>query len=65
MKNDLYHNGSEARDPVAGKAIQKADKPPEQVEAAIRRMKTVARWHGLEVAQRIVLRDPKTGRVWT
>lgn len=55
-------NGEGYPDPTAARAILEADRPPELVEAAIRRMKTVARWHGLEVSGRIWLRDPKTGR---
>ncbi|HIT63003.1 MAG TPA: hypothetical protein IAC37_00900 [Candidatus Ventrimonas merdavium] len=49
-------------DPTAGDAIREADRPPEHVETAIRRMKVIAGWHGLEVVGRIWLRDPKTGR---
>jgi hypothetical protein len=64
MKSDLYHNGSGVRDPVAYRAIREADRQPENVENAIRRMKTIARWHQCEVTERIVLKDKKTGRIW-
>lgn len=57
-------NGEGYIDPTASAAIREADRPPERVEAAIRRMKTVARWHGLEVIGRIALRDPETGKEW-
>lgn len=61
MKHDLYHNGSGVRDPVACRAIREADRQPENVENAIRRMKTIAGWHDCEVVNRIVLRDKKQG----
>lgn len=64
MKNDLYHNGSGMRDPVAGEAIQEADKQPEHISKAVSLMKTIARWQGCEVEGRIVLKDKKTGRTW-
>ena len=63
MKNE-FRNGEKYYDPTAGEAIREADKPPEHVKMAIRRMKTVARWHGLEVEGRITLRDLLTGREW-
>lgn len=59
---DLNKNGEGYPDYVAARAIQAADKQPENVENAIRRMKTVARWHNLEVIGRIWLRDPETGK---
>ena len=59
MKPDLYHNRSGVRDPVAAKAIREADRQPDNVENAIRRMKTIAGWHDCEVVNRIVLRDKK------
>ena len=64
VKHDLYHNGSGVRDPVACRAIREADRQPENVKDAIRRMKTIARWHQCEVTERIVLMDKKTGRIW-
>ncbi len=64
MKSDLYHNGSGVRDPVACRAIREADRQPENVKDAIRRMKNIARWHQCEVTERIVLMDKKTGRIW-
>lgn len=64
LKHDLYHNGSGVRDPVACRAIREADRQPENVENAIRRMKTIAGWHDCEVVNRIALRDKKTGRIW-
>lgn len=64
MKPDLYHNASGVRDPVAAKAIREADRQPDNVENAIRRMKTIAEWHDCEVVNRIVLRDKKTGHIW-
>ena len=64
MKPDLYRNASGVRDPVAAKAIREADRQPDNVENAIRRMKTIAGWHDCEVVGRIALRDKKTGRVW-
>lgn len=59
MKHDLYRNGSGVRDPVACRAIREADRQPENVENAIRRMKTIAGWHDCEVVNRIALKDKK------
>lgn len=58
----VHKNGEGYPDHTAGDAIQAAVKPPEQVVTAIRRMKTIADWHGFEVVGRIWLRDQKTGR---
>ena len=58
----MHRNKEGYPDPPAGDAIREADRPPENVENAIRRMKTIAAWHGLEVIGRIWLRDPETGR---
>ena len=60
----MHKNQEGYPDPTAGAAIRKADSPPENIEQAIQRMKTVARWHEAEVVGRIILRDKKTGRVW-
>lgn len=51
-------------DPTAADAIHEADRPPEYVMDAVRKMKNIAANHGLEVSGRIWLRDPKTGREW-
>ena len=58
----MYKNHEGYPDPTQGDAIRRADRQPENVENAIRRMKTIAAWHGLEVIGRIWLRDPETGR---
>lgn len=58
----LYKNGEGYTDKVAGAAIREADKPPEQVTTAIRRIKTIAHWHGFEICGRIWLKDTKTGK---
>ncbi len=60
----MHRNKEGYPDPTAGEAIREADKPPEHIKMAIRRMKTVARWHGLEIEGRITLRDLLTGREW-
>ncbi len=52
-------------DPTAGRAIREADRPPENIELAVRAMKEAARQHDAEVVGRITLRDKKTGRLWT
>ena len=57
-------NGEGYRDPTASDAIREADQPPKHVKAAVSRMKMIARWHGLEVTNRIWLKDTKTGREW-
>lgn len=58
----MYRNNEGYPDPTASKAIHEADKPPEEVTTAIRRIKTIAEWHGFEVTGRIWLRDKLTGR---
>lgn len=58
----IHKNKEGYPDPTAAEAIKEADRQPENVENAIRRMKTVARWHNLEVIGRIWLRDPETGK---
>ncbi len=45
----MHKNHEGFPDPTAGDAIREADRPPEHVETAIRRMKVIAGWHGLEV----------------
>lgn len=57
-----YKNAEGYPDRTAGEAIREADKPPERVTDCIRRMKTIADWHGFEVCGRIWLKDSKTGR---
>lgn len=59
---NLMKNGEECPDNVLGRAILLADKSSNEVSTAIRRMKTVASWHGFEVEGRIWLKDKKTGR---
>ena len=49
----IHKNGEGYPDPTAAGAIKEADRQPENVENAIRRMKTVARWHNLEVIGRM------------
>lgn len=49
-------------DMTAAHAIDNTDRVPPTVSAALKRMKQVAGWHGLEVSGRIALKDPKTGR---
>ena len=50
-------------DPTAGKAIHRADRPPDNVELAIRLIKAAARECNVEIIGRIAVKD-ETGRVW-
>ena len=60
----MHRNKEGYPDPTAGDAIREADRPPEDLSRAIRRMKFAADCLGFEVVGRIVLRDAETGRVW-
>lgn len=60
----MYRNSEGYPDKTAGDAIREADRPPEDVAAVIRLMKQAASIAGLEVTNRIWLRDRKTGREW-
>ena len=60
----MYRNSEGYLDKTAEEAIRAADRPPEDVAAVIRLMKQAASIAGLEVTNRIWLRDRKTGREW-
>ena len=58
----MYKNHEGYPDPTQGDAIRRADRQPENVEDAIRRVENLAAGHGLGVSARVWLRDPETGR---
>lgn len=60
--NRVDKNAEGYRDPTAGKAIQKADRPPEDVSRMIELIKEFANLCGYDITNRIWLRDRKTGR---
>lgn len=60
----MYKNKEGYPDPTAGRAVRKADKPPEDYKKAIHMMICAAECFGFSVECRIVLRDNKTGHVW-
>ena len=60
----MYKNKEGYPDPTAGRAVQRADRPPEDYKKTISMMLFTASCMGYHVEDRIVLRDNKTGRVW-
>ena len=51
-------------DPTADKAVQNASQTPPEIMQVIRLMKQVADIAGLEVTNRIWVRDKVTGKEW-
>lgn len=51
-------------DPTAEKAIRTADKAPETITEVIHIMRNIAGLAGLEITNRIHLRDRATGKEW-
>ena len=51
-------------DPTAGKAIQRADRPPAVIDWMVKVFKEVAEKMGYEITNRIVFKDRNTGRKW-
>ena len=57
-------NGEKYPDPTADIAVRNADRIPDNIEEVIRLMKSVASLAGLDVTNRIHLRDRATGKEW-
>lgn len=57
-----YKNNEGYQDNTAGKAIQKADRPPKPVLDVIRMIKDLAWFCGFEIVGHIRLKDRHTGK---
>ena len=57
-------NGEKYPDPTADIAVHNADCIPDNIAEVIRLMKSVASLAGLDVTNRIHLRDRATGKEW-
>lgn len=57
-------NAERYPDPTADRAIRNADRVPEEITEVIRLMKSVASLAGLDVTNRIHLRDRATRKEW-
>ena len=62
--DELKRNGSGYIDPTAEKALKNVTLEEKRVSNIIKEIKTIAAEAGFEVAERIVLRDKKTGALW-
>jgi hypothetical protein len=51
-------------DPTASKAVRDADRAPEQITQVVHLMRDIANLAGLEITNRIHLRDKATGKEW-
>jgi len=57
-------NGEKYPDPTEEIAVRNADRVPDNIAEVIRLMKSVASLAGLDVTNRIHLRDRATGKEW-
>ncbi len=57
-------NSEGYRDPTAAEAVRNAGRTPEQITQVIHIMRDIASLAGLEVTNRIHLRDRATGKEW-
>ena len=62
--DNLKYNKSHAPDPTARDAITAADEMPEKVHNAIIIIKKFLKICDLELAERVQIKDLKTGRIW-
>lgn len=62
--DNLKYNKSHATDPTAKDAIIAADKMPDKVRGAISIIKSFLKICDLELAERVQIKDLKTGRIW-
>ena len=63
-KKNVHKNKEGYPDPTAGRAIDRADQPPETVGWYIKTIKTLADIMDLEIVGYIQIRDKKTKRIW-
>lgn len=57
-------NAESYPDPTASKAIHEADRAPDQISQVVHLMRDIASLAGLEITNRIHLRDRATGKEW-
>lgn len=62
--DNLKYNVSHAPDPTARDAIIAADEMPDKVRGAISIIKNFLKICDLELAERVQIKDLKTGRIW-
>lgn len=62
--DNLKYNKSHAPDPTARDAIIAADEMPDKVRGAISIIKNFLKICDLELAERVQIKDLKTGRIW-
>lgn len=62
--DNLKYNKSHATDPTARDAIIAADEMPDKVRGAISIIKNFLKICDLELAERVQIKDLKTGRIW-
>lgn len=59
----MYKNNEGYPDPTAGRAIRKADKPPEEVKDFHRLLNIICRMSGIRIVGKVSVLDKK-GRKW-
>lgn len=64
MDKRTGRNPSGNLDPTATQAVRTVSEEDKRVSAVIHHLKDTIRLLGYELGERIVLIDPKTGRVW-
>ena len=62
--DNLKYNKSHAPDPTARDAIIAADEMPDKVRGAVSIIKSFLKICDLELAERVQIKDLKTGRIW-
>ena len=62
--DNLKYNASHAPEPTARDAIIAADEMPDKVRGAISIIKNFLKICDLELAERVQIKDLKTGRIW-
>ena len=62
--DNLKYNASHAPDPTARDAIIAADEMPDKVRGAVSIIKSFLKICDLELAERVQIKDLKTGRIW-
>lgn len=70
-RDDIRYNGEGYPDPTAAEAIAKADldlflekQAEERFKKLLHTIKNLCELSGFELAERVVLRDEKTGKTW-
>lgn len=63
-KTTFDKNGSGYYDPAAREAMINSDKELQRVGRLMETVKYICRLAGFDIAERVVLKDRKTGKVW-